>query len=70
MLAINFVNVAVAISGILVLMAAVLTIVLWQEEGRRSAAHTRAQTRHTALGAAAEPPDETTAKDETAELSA
>jgi len=50
MLAVDFVNVAVVISGILVLTAAVLTIVLWQEEGRRSAQHSRAQARHTALG--------------------
>ena len=69
MLAVDFVNVAVVISGILVLMAAVLTIVLWQEEGRRSAAHERAQTRHTALGRpGADAP--TGSRDETAELSA
>jgi hypothetical protein len=71
MVAVDFVNVAVVISGILVLAAAVLTLVLWQEEGRRSAHHTRAQTRHTALSrrkaATAVPAD---AKNEDAELSA
>jgi hypothetical protein len=50
MLAVDFVNVAVVISGILVLVAVVMTLVLWQEEGRREAQHTKATTRHTALG--------------------
>jgi hypothetical protein len=55
MLAVDFVNVFVVIAGVLVLLAAVMTLVLWQEEGRRSAAHTRATARHTALG---EQPDD------------
>jgi hypothetical protein len=67
MLAVDFVNVAVVISGILVLCAAVLTLVLWQEEGRRAASLGRAQNRHTALGRPDAPAD---AGDETAELSA
>jgi hypothetical protein len=50
MVAVDFVNVAVVISGILVLLAVVMTLVLWQEEGRRSAEHTKANARHTALG--------------------
>jgi hypothetical protein len=50
MVAIDFVNVAVVISGILVLVAIVMTFVLWQEEGRRAAEHTKAHMRHTALG--------------------
>jgi hypothetical protein len=50
MLAIDLVNVAVVVAGILVLLAVVMTLVLWQEEGRREAAHTRATARHTALG--------------------
>jgi len=66
MLAVDFVNISVVISGVLVLLAAVMTLVLWQEEGRRSAAHTRATTRHTALGRA----DQAPTSDETAELSA
>jgi hypothetical protein len=56
MLAVDFVNIFVVISGVLVLLAAVMTLVLWQEEGRRSAAHTRATARHTALGG--EQPDD------------
>ena len=64
MVAVDFVNVAVVISGILALLAIVMTLVLWQEEGRRAAQHTRATTRHTALGA----PESDLAED--AELSA
>jgi hypothetical protein len=66
MLAVDFVNIFVVISGVLVLLAAVLTIVLWQEEGRREARHLRATTRHTALGRAPGAPSD----DEKAELSA
>jgi hypothetical protein len=66
MLAVDFVNIFVVISGGLVLLAAVMTLVLWQEEGRRSAAHTRATARHTALGRA----DQGPTSDENAELSA
>ena len=65
MLAVDFVNIFVVISGVLVLVAAVMTLVLWQEEGRRSAAHTRATARHTALGR-----DQAAATDQNAELSA
>jgi hypothetical protein len=67
MLAVDFVNVFVVIAGVLVLMAAVMTLVLWQEEGRRSAAHTRATARHTALGGSGEQPRP---EGENAELSA
>ena len=67
MVAVDFVNVFVAISGVLVLLAAVMTLVLWQEEGRRSAAHTRATTRHTALG---RPDEGSGTAGENAELSA
>jgi hypothetical protein len=62
MVAVDFVNVAVVISGILVLLALVMTLVLWQEEGRRSAQLSRDNARHTALGG----PDE----EDAAELSA
>jgi hypothetical protein len=61
---VDFVNIAVVVSGILVLLAVVMTLVLWQEEGRRSAEHTRAHARHTALGQ----PESDVAED--AELSA
>jgi hypothetical protein len=67
MVAVDFVNIFVVISGVLVLLAAVLTIVLWQEEGRRAANHTRATTRHTALGRPDEGPG---TAGENAELSA
>jgi hypothetical protein len=50
MVAVDFVNIAVVLSGILVLVAIVMTFVLWQEEGRRAAYDSKAQMRHTALG--------------------
>jgi hypothetical protein len=52
MVAVDFVNVAVVLSGILVLVAVVMTFVLWQEEGRRASSLSKAQARHTALGRA------------------
>jgi len=50
MIGLSIVNGITLVSGILVAAAAVMTVVLWRDEGRRSAQHTRAQTRHTALG--------------------
>jgi hypothetical protein len=50
MLGMEFFDVAAIIAGILVLTALVMTYVLWSEEGRRSVARMRAETRHTSLG--------------------